>query len=101
MYKQRQLTFRLCYRNNGNKQIFGEITNKNHCFYALIFVVVKALRQWRQIREVMNREDVNYSKIFKQSSDEAFNTGKKIEAMKHLMLHRIASSLLLPSIAPT
>ncbi len=30
-------------------------------------------------------------------SDEAFNAGKEIEAMKRLMLHRIASSLLLPS----
>jgi hypothetical protein len=33
----------------------------------------------------------------KQWSYEAFNAGKEIEAMKHLMLHRIASSLLLPS----
>jgi hypothetical protein len=33
----------------------------------------------------------------KNLSDEAFNAGKEIEAMKHLTLHRIASSLLLPS----
>jgi hypothetical protein len=36
---------------------------------------VKALRQWRQ------------------GSGEAFNAGKKIEAMKRLTLHHIASSL--------
>jgi hypothetical protein len=34
-----------------------------------------------------------------QRSDETFNAGKEIEAMKRLMLYRIASSLLLPSFA--
>ncbi len=38
-----------------------------------------------------------FIKVFKQQSDEAFNSGKEIEAMKHLMFHRIASSLLVLS----
>ncbi len=38
-----------------------------------------------------------FIKVFKQQSDEAFNSGKEIEAMKHLMFHSIASSLLVPS----
>jgi hypothetical protein len=54
---------------------------------------VKALRQWRQIREAMKRWNVKYDKKLKQWSDEAFNAGKKSEAMKRLTLHRIASSL--------
>jgi hypothetical protein len=33
---------------------------------ALIFFVVKALWQWRRIREAMKRENVNYGKILKQ-----------------------------------
>jgi hypothetical protein len=33
----------------------------------------------------------------KNLCDEAFNPDKEIEAMKRLTLHRIASSLLLPS----
>ncbi len=70
-----------------------------HHFYALILFFVKALRQWRQIQEAKKRWNGNYGKNLKQWSDEAFNAGKEIEAMKHLMLHRIASSLLLPSIA--
>jgi hypothetical protein len=37
----------------------------------------------------------------KTSSNEAFNAGKEIEAMKRLMLYCIASSLLLPSFGPT
>ncbi len=37
--------------------------------------------------------DVNYGKKLMQWSDEAFNAGKEIEAMKRLTLHRIASSL--------
>ncbi len=40
---------------------------------------------------------VDYGKKLKQWSDEAFNVGTEIEAMKRLTLHRIASSLLLPS----
>jgi hypothetical protein len=36
----------------------------------------------------------------KNKSDEAFNAGKEIEAMNRLTLHRIASSLLLPSFGP-
>jgi hypothetical protein len=35
----------------------------------------------------------------KQCSEEVFNAGKEIEAIKHLMLLRIASSLLVPSFA--
>jgi hypothetical protein len=36
----------------------------------------------------------------KNLSDEAFNAGKEIEAMKHLTLHRFSAlSLLLPSFA--
>ncbi len=64
-----------------------------HRFCALIFFFVKALRQWWQIREAMKWWNINYGKKLKQWSDEAFNAGKEIEAMKHLMLHRIASSL--------
>jgi hypothetical protein len=41
----------------------------------------------------MKQGNVKYSKKFKQWSDEAFNAGKKSEAMKRLTLHRIASSL--------
>ncbi len=44
------------------------------------FFLVKAWRQWRQIWEGMKRWNVTYSKKFKQWSDEAFNTGKEIEA---------------------
>jgi hypothetical protein len=54
---------------------------------------VKALMQWRQIWEAMKRWNVNYSKRLKQWSNDAFNDGKEIEAMKCLTLHRIASSL--------
>ncbi len=68
-----------------------------HCFYALIFFFVKALRQWRQIQEAMKRYNVSYGKKLKRRSDEAFNAGKDIEEMKRLTLHCIASSLLLPS----
>ena len=68
-----------------------------HRFYALIFLFVKALRQWWQIREAMKRWNRYCGKKLKQWSDEAFNTGKEIEAMKRLTLHHIASSLLVPS----
>jgi hypothetical protein len=54
---------------------------------------VKALRQWRQIWEAMKQWNVKYGKKLKQWSDEAFNAGKEIEAMKRLTLHCIASSL--------
>jgi hypothetical protein len=54
---------------------------------------VKALRQRRRIREVIKQWNVNFSKKLKQWSDETFNAGKEIEAMKRLTLHRIASSL--------
>ncbi len=64
-----------------------------HRFYALIFLFVKALRQWWQIREAMKRWNRYCSKKLKQWSNEAFNAGKEIEAMKRLTLHRIASSL--------
>ncbi len=64
-----------------------------HRFYALIFLFVKVLRQWWQIREAMKRWNRYYGKKFEQWSDEAFNAGKEIEAMKRLTLHRIASSL--------
>jgi hypothetical protein len=47
--------------------------------------------------EVMKRWNVNYGKKLKQWSDEAFNIGKEIKAMKRLTLHRIASSLLVLS----
>ncbi len=64
-----------------------------HRFFALILFFVKALRQWSRIREAMKRWNVNYGRKLKQWSDEAFNAGKEIEAMKRLTLHRIASSL--------
>ncbi len=41
----------------------------------------------------MKRWNVNYDKKLKRWSNEAFNAGKRIEAMKRLTLHRIASSL--------
>jgi hypothetical protein len=63
-----------------------------HRFYALIFFLVKALRQWWQILEAMKRWNVDYGKKLKQWSDEGFNAGIEIEAMKRLTLHRIASS---------
>jgi hypothetical protein len=37
----------------------------------------------------------------KNLSDEVFNAGKDIEAMKHFTRHRIASLLLLPSFGNT
>jgi hypothetical protein len=59
---------------------------------------VKALRQWRQIREAMKRWNVKYGKKLKQWNDEAFNAGKTSEAMKrltlHASLHRFIASLL-------
>jgi hypothetical protein len=64
-----------------------------HRFYALIFLFVKALRLWWQIQEAMKRWNRYCGKKFKQWSDEAFNAGKEIEAMKRLTLHRISSSL--------
>jgi hypothetical protein len=70
-----------------------------HHFYALLFFVLKALRQWWLTRKAMQRKSVNYGKNLKQWSDEAFNTGKEVEVMKRLTLHCIASSLLLPSFA--
>ncbi len=92
--------FRLCYGNYGNNGFFFGNCQWNsllNCFYVLIFFSVKALRQWRQIREAMKRWNVNYGKKLKQCSNEAFNAGKEIEAMKRLTLHRITALLLLPS----
>jgi hypothetical protein len=43
--------FWLCYGNIGNLTIFFDIANINHRFFALIFFVVKVLRQFRQIWE--------------------------------------------------
>ncbi len=59
-----------------------------HRFCALILFFVKALRQWWRIREAVKRWNVNYGKKLKQWSDEAFNAGKEIEAMKGLTLSR-------------
>ncbi len=49
--------FRLCYGNYGNNEFFGNCQWNSllHRFYALIFFFVKALRQWRQIREAMKQ----------------------------------------------
>jgi hypothetical protein len=41
----------------------------------------------------MKRWNRYYGKKLKQRSNEAFNAGKEIEAMKRLTLHRIASLL--------
>ncbi len=49
------------------------------------------------IREAMKQWNIKYGKKLKQWSDEVFNAGKEIEAMKRLRLHRIASLLLVPS----
>jgi hypothetical protein len=62
-----------------------------HRFYALIFLFIKALRQWWQIREAMKRWNRYCGKKLKQWSNEAFNAGKEIG--QRLTLHRIASSL--------
>ncbi len=66
-----------------------------HRFYALIFLFIKALRQWWQnfrSDEAMKPLLRQKIKAMKQWNDEAFNAGKEIEAMKRLTLHRIASS---------
>jgi hypothetical protein len=94
------------YRNYGNNVFFWKLPMEFIASTLLCndIVFVKALRQWRQIREAMKWWNVNYGKKFKQWSDEAFHAGKelkrwsvkcwqRIEAMKHLTLHRIASSL--------
>jgi hypothetical protein len=51
--------FWLSYRNNENIQISVEIANTNHCVITsmclLTFLVVKALRHWRQIRKAIKR----------------------------------------------
>jgi hypothetical protein len=44
----------------------------------------------------MKQQNVKCYEKFKQSSGEVFNTRKKIEAMKHLMLYRSALALLVP-----
>ncbi len=64
-----------------------------HHFYALIFLFVKALRQWWRIREAIKRWNRYCGTKLKQWSNEVFNAGKEIEAMKRLTLHRIASSV--------
>jgi hypothetical protein len=58
----------------------------------------------RKTPEAMKQKNVNYSKKLEQWSNETFNAGKEIEAMKRLMLHCIASKLyrflvLVPSFA--
>jgi uncharacterized membrane protein len=88
--------FRLCYGKYGNMTIFffNWLSRSSlHCFFALIFLFVKGFRQWRQIWEAMKWQNVNYGKKLKRWSDEAFNAGKEIEAMKRLTLHRITSLL--------
>ncbi len=77
----------------GNNKFFLEIANGIHASSLLCvnIFIVKALRQWRQIREAMKQWNVNYGKKLKQWSDEAFNAGKEIEAMKRLTLHCITS----------
>ncbi len=87
--------FRLCYGNYGNNEFFWKLPME---FIASLLLsvnifFVKALRQWRQIREAMKRWNVNCGKKLKQWSDEALNAGKETEAMKRLTLHRITSSL--------
>ncbi len=92
---------RLCYGNYGNNKFVGNCQGNSslHRFHALIFIFVEVLRKWRQILEAIRQWNVNYGKKLKQWSDEAFNAGKEIEAMKGLTLYGIASSLLLPSFA--
>ncbi len=87
--------FPFCYRNYGNTEFFWKLPMEFIASSLLCVNIffVKALRQWRQIWEAMKRWNVKYSKKLKQWSDEAFNAGKEIEAMKRLTLHRIASSL--------
>jgi hypothetical protein len=78
-----------------NYEFFGNChwESSLHRFYALIFLFVKGLRQWWQIREAMKRWNHYYGKKLKQWSDEAFNAGKEIETMRRLTLHHITSSL--------
>jgi hypothetical protein len=98
--------FQLCYGNYENNEFCWKLPMEfiASSLQCVNIFFVEALRQWRQIREAMKRWNVNYGKKLKQWSDEAFNAGKEIEAMKRLTLHRIASSLhrftaLMPSFA--
>jgi hypothetical protein len=110
-YRNRQINRAKHFKTYGKAKttmFFGlatEITEITNFFWKLPFefiassllsvniFFVKALRQWRQIREAMKRWNVKYGKKFEQWSDEAFNAGNKTEAMKRLTLHRIALSL--------
>ncbi len=96
MWRQRRRCFFTLLRKIRRKKNFFwncQWDSLLHRFCALILFVVKVLRQWWRIREAIKWWNVNYGKKLKQWSDEAFNAGKEIEAMKHLTLHRIASSL--------
>jgi hypothetical protein len=98
MWRQRRRCFSVLLLNLWKYRFFLEIANGIHRFIASSLLCVniffvKALRQWRQIWEAMKRWNVKYGKKLEQWSDEAFNAGKEIEAMKRLTLHRIASSL--------
>jgi hypothetical protein len=85
----------LGYGNYGNNEFFWKLPLEfiASSLLSVNFFFIKALRQWRQIREAMKRWNVKYGKKLKRWSVEAFNAGKKSEAMKRLMLHRIASLL--------
>ncbi len=74
--------FWLCYGNYGNNDFFWKLPMKFIASSLLCnnIFLVKAWRQWRQIWEGMKQWNINYSKKFKQWSDEAFNAGKEIEA---------------------
>jgi hypothetical protein len=93
--------FQVCYEKYEHNEFLGKLPMESIASSLLCVNIffVKALRQWWQIREAMKRWNVDYGKKLKQWSHEAFNAGIEIEAMKRLTLHRIASSLLLPSFA--
>jgi hypothetical protein len=96
MYRQRRRCFSALLRKLRKIMNFLGNCHRDsslHCFYSLIFFFVNALRQWWQIWEAMKWWNCYYGKKLKQWSNEAFNTGKEIEAMKRLTLHPIASSL--------
>jgi hypothetical protein len=71
--------FQLCYGHYGNNKFFGKLPMEFIASSLLCVNIffIKALRQWRQIREAMKRWNVNFGKKLKQWSDEAFSASKE------------------------
>ncbi len=78
--------FRLCYKKlRQYKHIFKTCQCKSslHRFFAELFLSVKAIET-----NLGSDKTLITAEKFKQWSDEAFNSGKEIEAIKRLTLHR-------------